>query len=427
MSRLDRVSDPVTVAEADLLTRDQDAAPWQQAVVLVVSGGLTREELIARVAERIGYAPRFRRIVTGWPVPVWADDPSFNLAGHIRQVALADGERLESWIQARLSSPLSRSHPLWELTLVDNVAPGRQAVVVRAHPALVDGYDHIHLCQELLDEDPDDIGIGGDADDWQPAPAAPADLSAVIAGLGDPAAAVSRVAAGMVGLIGGGLRTLGATARSQHIGGVDVDLAGIEPIRQRFGCSSHDVLVSLAAAGVRGWLIENGRAVEDQVALVPLAITEPEVLETAIGCRIAPSFDRLPVEPADAAERLIAVATVGRARRDTGLSVPARDLTDLAGFAPATLHAVAAGTVGCGRPHTVMVTNVPGPSGPRYLGRARVRQVFAVTSLTGDELVNISITSYRGRASFSVVAAGPIESWSAAVNAELAALKAELR
>lgn len=418
------MSDPVTVAEASLLARDQEQAPWQQALVLVISGGLTRAELATRVSERIGYTPRFRRIVTGWPTPVWSDDADMNLAGHIREVTLADGQRLETWLQEKLAIWLPRAHPLWEITLVNGVAPGRQAVVVRAHPALVDGYDHVHLVQELLDDQPEDIGEGL-VDDWEPAPAASPDVSAVLAGLGDPLAAVQRVAAGVVGLVEGGLRTVTTAPQRHYVGGAEIELNLVDAIRRSFECTTHDVLLSLATAGVRAWLAENRRPLDDPVALIPLAITEPAVLETAIGCRLAPAFDQLPAAEDHAGARLTAVATLGRARRDTGLSVPARDLIDLAGFAPATLHAVAAGTVGAGRAHTVMVSNVPGPTQSRYLGRARVRQVYAVTGLTDAEVMNVSITSYRGRASFAVCAAAPVDSWAAAITAELAALRAE--
>ncbi|MCB0911467.1 MAG: hypothetical protein KDB60_07620, partial [Propionibacteriaceae bacterium] len=133
------MSDPVSVTEAALLARDQESQPWQQVVVAVLSGPLTREELIDRIVERIEYSPRFRRVVGGWPVPGWIDDPNFRVGGHVRTESLAAGERLEDWLAARLAHSLDRTHPLWDATLVDGVAPGRQALVVRVHPALVDG------------------------------------------------------------------------------------------------------------------------------------------------------------------------------------------------------------------------------------------------------------------------------------------------
>jgi diacylglycerol O-acyltransferase / wax synthase len=419
------VSDPVTPAEASLLARDQGRQPWQQVLVLVVSGGLTRAELLARIAERIDYASRFRRIVAGWPLPSWIDDANFSLNGHVGEVDLAPGQRLEDWLELRLAEPLPRSHPLWEVTLV-NLSPGSQAVVARVHPALVDGYDHIHLFQELLDDQPDDIAESA-ASDWQPTETSPLRLGSLMSGLSDPLAAAQHAAAGVLGMIENGVRTITAEARHQYLGGVEVDLEVVDQIRQGFGCTTHDVLVDLTTAGLRGWLAENGRPLVDALAMVPMAVTEPQVLESAIGCRIAPAFDRLPVTALTPVDRLDSIATITRARIDSGVSVPARDLIDLAGFAPATLLAVAAGAVGGGRPRNLVVTNVPGPADPRYLGRARVRQVYAVTTLTDEEQLNVSITSYRGRVSLTVAAISPVTSWAASIGAELSALRNEVR
>lgn len=419
------MTEPVTVAEAALLARDLERRPWQQALVLTIAGGLTLQELTSRIAERISYAPRFRRVVAGWPIAGWVDDVNFNLAGHVTEVTLGHDERLESWLELHLATSLPRSHPLWAATLVHDPGRGSQSVVVRVHPALVDGYANIHLFQEVLDADPEDIAVG--APEWTATETSPPEVTDLLDGLADPVGAARQAVAGVFGVFENGLRSLVVQPRRQYLAAAEVDLAHVAQVREAFGCGTHDVLLSLATAGVRGWLAEHGRPLVDPVALVPLAIAEPDVLDSAIGCRIAPSFDLLPVSSPDAAGRLEAVATLTRVRRDTGVSVPARDLIDLAGFAPATLHAVAAGTVVAGRPHTVVVNNVPGPDASRYLGRARVRQVYAVTGTTDEEDLSISITSYRGRVTLSVAAVEPAASWVASIGAELAALTGSSR
>lgn len=414
------MSEPVTVAEAALLARDQERRPWQQALVLTLAQGLSLEELTGRIAERISYAPRFRRVVAGWPIAGWVDDLNFNLAGHLTEVTLGHDQRLEDWLQQHLATPLPRRHPLWAATLVHDPGRGSQSVVVRVHPALVDGYANIHLFQEVLDDEPDDVA--GSTPEWTATETTPPEVTDLLDGLGDPIGATKQAVAGVFGVLENGLRSLVVQPRPQHLAAAEVDLAHVAAVREAFGCSTHDVLLALATAGVRGWLAEHGRPLLDPVALIPLAIAEPDVLDSAIGCRIAPAFDQLPVSCPDAPGRLEAIATITRARRDTGVSVPARDLIDLAGFAPATLHAVAAGTVVAGRPHSVVVNNVPGPDGTRYLGRARVRQVYAVTATTDEEDLSISITSYRGRVTLSVAAVEPAGSWVASIGAELAAL-----
>lgn len=416
------MTDAVTVTEAALLARDQESQPWQQVVVAVLSGALTRQQLIDQIADRIEYAPRFRRIVSGWPVPSWTDDPNFRLAGHVHEVSLAAGERLEDWLAERLTHSLDRAHPLWDATLV-TLGAGLQAVVVRINPALVDGYDQVHLLQELFDTEPGPIEPV--QTQWQAEPAGAPGLGGLLGGLADPLKAVSGAATGLLGMVENAVRTVTATGRAQHVAGVEVDLDVVGEVRDHFGCTTHDVLVCLAAAGIRGWMAEHDRPRIDPIALVPLAVREPAVLESAIGCRIAPSWLGLPITTESPAERLRMIASLTRARADSGQSVPARDLVELAGFAPPTLHAVAAGTVAAGRPHSVLVANVPGPIEPRYLGFARLRQVYAITSTTDEEWMNVTMTSYGEKVTFGATAVAPLRRWARDISDELAALRAQ--
>ena len=61
--------------------------------------------------------------------------------------------------------------------------------------------------------------------------------------------------------------------------------------------------------------------------------------------------------------RLHQVAYATQAHKDTGRAVGARSLSDIAGFAPATLHAlgVRVSTEVMRKPYDLIVTNVPGP------------------------------------------------------------------
>ena len=72
-----------------------------------------------------------------------------------------------------------------------------------------------------------------------------------------------------------------------------------------------------------------------------------------------------------------------------------------------------------------MIRNVPGPGEVRYLGRAKLRQVYALTATTDDELLNISVTSYLGRVTLGATAVAPLRHWARDIGAELGALRAE--
>lgn len=417
------MSEFVSVTEAALLARDQPRQPWQQVFVLLLAGRPTRAELISRIGERIGYAPRFRRRVEGWPVAAWVDDPTFSVAGHVRQQRLPAGQSLEESLAEMLTEPLDGEHPLWQAILLDEVAPGRQALVFRCHPALVDGYDHVHLLQELLDTRPS-AEIGAEPS-WEPQPAP--GLAAALTGLRDPLQAAQELAGGLFGLVENAVRTVAVAGRTQHVAVFEAELAALKVVRNGFACTIHDVVLALVTAGLRGQKLRAGSSPVDPIALVPLAVTEPAVLESAIGCRIAPSWLSLPVAEASAAQRLSAIATLTRVRTDGGHSVRAPELVELAGFAPPTLHAVAVGGVGAGRTHQVLIADVPGPARPRYLGTSLVEQAFGCTATTDAEALSVGVTSYRGRVSLVAVSTNPLDGWADDLAAELTILLKEAR
>jgi WS/DGAT/MGAT family acyltransferase len=416
------VSDLVSVDEAALLARDQPAQPWKQAFVCLLDRPVTREQLTDRIAERIDYAPRFRRKVSGWPLAVWADDPDFLLSGHVREDTLASGTTLQQWLAARLAAPSDHSHPLWEAWLVRGAAGALPALVVLSHPALTDGYDNVHLLQELLDEQPTPIAPA--RQQWKAGPASASGWTDLAGRLSDPLQAVRDAGAGLTGLVENAVRGLAATPRQHHVAGVEVDLATLRLVRQRHGCTTHDVLLAIATAGVRGWLIDTGGALEDQVALVPLAVTEADLLGSAIGARVAPQWIVLPVTEPSPIARLEAIATLTQARQDTGMSVPARELRDLAGFALPTLHSLAADTVAAGRPHSVWIGNAPGPGDPRYLGPARVVGAYSLLATTDEQRCTVSISSYRNRVTIGVTALAEVRHFARDVSNELGALRA---
>ncbi|MCW5952327.1 MAG: DUF1298 domain-containing protein [Propionibacteriaceae bacterium] len=416
------MSEMVSVDEAALLARDQPAQPWKQAFVCLLDRPVTREQLTDRIAERIDYAPRFRRKVAGWPLASWVDDPDFLLSGHVREDTLASGTTLQQWLAARLATPSDQAHPLWEAWLVSGAAGALPALVVFSHPALTDGYDNVHLLQELLDEQPTTITPAQER--WKAGPASGPGWTEFAGRLSNPLQAVRDAGAGLTGLVENAVRGFAAAPRQHHVAGVEVDLATLRLVRRRYGCTTHDVLLAIATAGVRGWLIDTGGVLEDQVALVPLAVTEPDLLGSAIGARVAPQWIVLPVTEPSPVSRLEAIATLTQARQDTGMSVPARELRDLAGFALPTLHSLAADALAAGRPHTVWIGNAPGPSGPRYLGAARVVGAYSLLGTTGDQRCTVSISSYRNRVTIGVTALHEVRHFARDVSNELGALRA---
>jgi hypothetical protein len=233
-----------------------------------------------------------------------------------------------------------------------------------------------------------------------------------------------EAAAGLSGLAEAAARSARAAPVTRYVAGAEVDLALVEGARRRHACTTHDVLLAIATAGIRGWLLDGGEPLRDLVALVPLA-TPDETGTSAIGCQVSGQFVSLPVTAPSGVERLSAVATLTQAWIDAEQTVPASELIDQAGFVPPTVHTVAAGAVTLGRPHEALIVNVPGPREPRFLGEAEVIGSYQVLSTVDTQQITIGITSYRGRITIAATAVRPLPHFARSVGDELSRLTRE--
>jgi len=104
--------------------------------------------------------PRMHQCVESDPLsiapPRWEVHPDFCLGRHFR-VATLGGQgtpsQLHGLAAAISSQALDRSIPLWEFTLVNGLADGRSALIVKTHHALTDGVGGMQLMLELCDLD----------------------------------------------------------------------------------------------------------------------------------------------------------------------------------------------------------------------------------------------------------------------------------
>ncbi|HET6963563.1 MAG TPA: wax ester/triacylglycerol synthase domain-containing protein, partial [Acidimicrobiales bacterium] len=132
--------------DAFFLNAEAPGAPQHVGGVAIVdpsagSGGpVTRADLVDRMRAVVdaGAAPRLRqRVARPWGSlarPAWVDASGFTLDDHVLEHTAAQpgGRRqLEDALEAILSEPLDRARPLWQLWLLNGLAEGRQAGVVK--------------------------------------------------------------------------------------------------------------------------------------------------------------------------------------------------------------------------------------------------------------------------------------------------------
>ncbi len=118
--------------------------------------------LAAKVQRAIVDIPRLGQRVVSAPFriapPQWRTDPSLDLGYHLRRISAPPpgGMRELLDLAALLSAtPLDRSRPLWEFTLVEGLECGRAALLQRVHHTITDGVGGLKLSLSLVDLEAD--------------------------------------------------------------------------------------------------------------------------------------------------------------------------------------------------------------------------------------------------------------------------------
>jgi diacylglycerol O-acyltransferase len=420
----------LTALDASFLYLEDRDTPMHVGGVLVLEtppGGV--EALEKLVEARLPLVPRYRQRVLEVPGhladPVWADDPDFDVAYHVRRNGLprpgTDAQLME--LVSRLTSrPLDRRRPLWELYLVEGLAGNRVAVVTKTHPALVDGLSAIDIGQVLLETGPD--APAPEREEWVPR-RLPSTAELLAGALGEyvrrPSAVldtarntVTDVRTGGVrlssmtrGLIRTARKTVfpapssplnGPTGRQRRVAVARAGLDDLKSVRKLHGGTVNDVLLTVVTGALREWLLSRGEPVVGSTsvrALVPVALQDEDGTP---GGEVSSFLVDLPVGEPNPGVRLARLSYAMRGAASRGRSVGADSLIALTGFAPPTMHAlgVRAARGLSRRLFNLVVTNVPGPQVPLYAAGSRMLEVFPVVPLAHGQGVSIGITSYDG-------------------------------
>jgi diacylglycerol O-acyltransferase / wax synthase len=391
------------------------------------TGEFDFDGFVALIGRRLGLVPRYRQKVREVPgylgLPVWVDDPDFDLDHHVRRSALpapGSDEQLRALVGRLLGRRLDRSRPLWEIYLVEGLSGGRFAVITKTHHAMVDGLASMDVGALLLDATPEPRETA--ADGWCPEPEPSAlDLAAdavrdairrpwtVFDVVGRAGADVREVVAGveravstLVSATGGRpVHPLNAVIGEQRrFGTAAATLADHRAVRAACGGTVNDVVLAVVTGALRRWMMTRGEPLRERTtvrALVPVSVRARHG-NGASGNNISAYFVELPVGEGDPLRRLSRVSAAMAAHKAGGQAVGATTLIRLAGFAPPTLHSLGVRLASqfSSQLYNVLVTNVPGPARPLYAMGARMLDMYPVVPLAGGQAVAIGITSYDG-------------------------------
>jgi diacylglycerol O-acyltransferase / wax synthase len=431
---LDRLSS----IDASFLTNESSSAHMHVGAVLIFEGPPPRyEDFLEHVESRLHLVPRYRQKLAVPPVqtgrPFWIDDPTFNPRYHVRHSALpAPGseEQLRNIAGRLFSQALDRSKPLWELWLVQSLERNRFAIVSKTHHALVDGVAGVDIGTVLFDLKPVPEQIEPD-EEWVPnPPPSSAELAArgaaelaevpikmterIMRAASHPRRAAEKVVESA--------EALGEVAWNFTNPAPDVplnipigshrrfmwercQLEDFKRIKNAFGGTVNDVVLTVVSGALRRWLDRRGIATEglELRALVPVSI-RAEDDRGELGNKIAAMRGPLPVYVADPVKRLEVVRAAMGGVKDSKQALGAEVIARFNDFAPPTLLAQASRINFSTRLFNLIVTNVPGPQFPLYVLGRELQDAFPVAFLPENHALAIAIMSYNGGLDFGLLA-----------------------
>ncbi|MDQ1536156.1 MAG: diacylglycerol O-acyltransferase / wax synthase, partial [Actinomycetota bacterium] len=168
----------------------------------------------------------------------------------------------------------------------------------------------------------------------------------------------------------------------------------------------NDVVLATISGALRSWLLTRGEAVHSGTtvrAMVPISVYDTNG-SGRIGDRVTACFVDLPVGEPAVSMRLHQIAFAMQQQIEGGHAVGADSMAGLAGFASPTLHSMGArlGSAMSRRLFNLIITNVPGPQQPLYVGNARMLSTYPVVPLARGQAVSIGLTSYDGGVYFGL-------------------------
>lgn len=405
--------------------------------VMVLSEPLAYRRLQEVIATRFLKYPRFRqRPVQKSTGAFWESDRHFDIARHVLRTALpgkADKAELQHLASDLMSAPLDFSKPLWQFHLVEGYRGG-SALILRIHHCYADGIALIQVLLSLTDPAPGAApateGSGDAAEDaglfrrfFDPvdkAVNATLKLGRGLVGEGvdlvrhpghalDYARSGARLATEIarLALMSDDSRTRfkGALGVSKRVAWAEpLNLPEIKAIGRALACSVNDVLLSAVAGALRDYLVERGDPVSEDLqvrAVIPVNLRSPDQA-AKLGNFFGLVFLALPVGVADPLERLREVRRRMDELKASYQPILALGLLGALGLGPNLVQQPLLDMLS--RKASAVMTNVPGPRQPLYLGGARIAEMMFWVPQSGEIGLGVSILSYNDRVHFGLVA-----------------------
>ena len=404
-------------------------------------GGFSFHKLRRYIAGRLDLMPMLRRRLVEAPLaidhPCWIEDAAFDVDDHVHRHALAGAgsmDELAAFVGEFASTQLDRTRPLWDLVLVEGLANGNVAIIMKMHHCIVDGVSGMDVMANLLDLTPSPKRRRPPV--WEP-PAAPTTPAVVASATWSrltnpwrPLRAAMGVASSLVQMAGTVVRRRleGADSvthplnapRTRFNASISADrvvafglapLEDLKTIRRAFDVTINDVVLAACTYGLRSYL-----KVHDRVPDQPLVCSVPVSTHGQAGGdrasnQLSTMFVSLPVQLADPVEQLRAIHASSLGAKAVQDSIGTDMIRDVVEMVPAALFHLATRLYSQARladrlapVHNLVVSNVKGSPLPLYMAGARVVAMYPFGPLMEGTGLSVTVLSNNGEMNIGLIA-----------------------
>ena len=392
--------------------------------------------------------------------PYWVSDNDFDATYHVRHLGLAppgDLSQLTDQVARIFGRALDRSRPLWEVYVIEGLRDGRWALMTKFHHSAIDGGAGVVLLNMLTDQSaeppeipqPEPINFEQRPDDGELLRRALSKLTV------NPVRALRlqlRLAQALVDSVGIGpasqiTRTVRKTLRAvtrrpdtdtptsaervrlpltpapptpwnrsitahRRIAMRTSSLGTVRALKSAAGVTVNDVVMAVCTGALRRYLLKHDALPAEPLrALVPVSLRtfSEEVPWTNM---VSAIVAELPTHVEDPLQRIAKCReAMGEAKRQFEL-IPADAIAQGAQATSPVLATAASRLASRVRwadranllPTNLVISNVPGPRSPLWLGGAQLENYVPLSIVNDGMGLNITVHSYLDNLDFGIVA-----------------------
>ena len=392
--------------------------------------------------ERLHLSRIFRERLLELPLnlghPYWVEDPNFDLEYHITKVGLPGEGSMSDLMELAatiFSRPLDRTHPLWQMVIVEGLnapeiaPPGSFAMIYKVHHCAIDGASGTEIMSAILDFSPKPRKVKPPKEAWKPE-RIPTGMELIARSYGARLSSPIKIFNYLRNNISGVIDTAAEVLRnklepppfpftapetpfntdvSHHriFRTTEMDLARIKAIKNAASTTVNDAMLAICAGGLRKYLQEKEALPEKPlVAMAPISVRSKNE-KGKMGNKVSAMLVDLATNEDDPAARLQLIHDHASDAKQLTKGLAPENLLD---FVPAELAALSARLYT--RMHipdrtkpvfNLVITNVPGPPMPLYMAGAKLLHHFAMAPLLDGLGLLIVIFSYAGKISLGAI------------------------